>query len=204
MLEDLEAGTLPEGARDQLLALDARLEAWGSRLSLSGFKEPGERARRYFGEALAAARFMPSSGRALDVGSGGGSPALPLAIVRPGVSWLLAESRGRKAGFLLEVSESLGLTNVRVEARRVDELWPEETFDVVTTRGVALRGKLQGAVRRCVESGGAHLWFSSEAVLRASEEPPGWSFDGPFRLRAEGAEGAEASGWLLVCRRATP
>lgn len=198
MLDELGEADFPEGARGRLLGLDAQLEAWGSRLSLSGFKDEGERARRYFGEALAAARFVPERGRALDVGSGGGSPALPLAIVRPGVSWLLAESRGRKAGFLVAVAEELGLENVRVEARRVDEGWPPGSFDIVTTRGVALAGSLLARVRSLVAPGGRHLWFSSEVRLREAPREKGWAFGGPYPL---GGRSTEPHGWLLVCGR---
>ena len=65
----------------------------------------------------------PAQGQALDLGSGGGLPALPLALARPDWFWDLAEATGKKAAFLREVQAALNLTRVQVFS---DYLKPEQ------------------------------------------------------------------------------
>jgi 16S rRNA (guanine527-N7)-methyltransferase len=78
--------------------------------------------------------------RLVDVGSGGGLPAIPLAIALPDISFTLLEATGKKARFLTEVSQELGLTNVRVIEDRAENLGrgPDRArFDAVTARAVS-------------------------------------------------------------------
>lgn len=77
---------------------------------------------------------------AVDVGSGGGLPALPLAIARPDISWTLVESTVKKARFLDAVAKKLGLANVAVVETRAETLAHgplRERFDLATSRAVA-------------------------------------------------------------------
>src|SRR6185312_5103916 len=78
---------------------------------------------RLFIEPLAAARVIDDSWTPwVDVGSGGGSPAIPLKLVRPALNLTLVESKARKAAFLREVVRELGLTGASVETSRFEEL----------------------------------------------------------------------------------
>jgi len=76
----------------------------------------------------------------LDVGSGGGLPAIPLAIASPEIRFTLLEATGKKARFLVRVAEELGLGNVTVVASRAEEAGRatgyRERFDAVTSRAV--------------------------------------------------------------------
>jgi 16S rRNA (guanine527-N7)-methyltransferase len=76
----------------------------------------------------------------LDLGSGGGLPAIPLAIARRGANetFVLVEPNARKSSFLRAVARDLGLP-VRVETRRAEEIDPEEvpSIDVITSRALA-------------------------------------------------------------------
>ncbi len=105
----------------KLEALDRILSRWSPKLDLIGFKTRPERILRYFAEPLAASRWLPVSGSALDIGSGGGSPGLPFAIVRPGLAWTFLEPRLRRRLFLEEAVRELGLENVRVDAERFEK-----------------------------------------------------------------------------------
>ena len=71
-----------------------------------------------------------------DLGSGGGYPGIPLALLLPHVRVLLVESIQKKAAFLTEVVAALGLANVEVHARRGEELLAERPVDVVVVRAV--------------------------------------------------------------------
>lgn len=77
--------------------------------------------------------------RAIDVGSGGGLPAIPLAIARPDIGFTLLEATGKKARFLEAVSRKLGLRNVAVLNDRAEKAARgplREQFDVSTSRAV--------------------------------------------------------------------
>jgi 16S rRNA (guanine527-N7)-methyltransferase len=87
--------------------------------------------------------------RFLDLGSGGGLPAIPMAIARlgdPGASFVLAEPNGRKASCLRVVARSLELP-VTVEGRRAEEIDSRETFDLITSRALAPLPQLLGLAR---------------------------------------------------------
>jgi 16S rRNA (guanine527-N7)-methyltransferase len=141
-LPDL-AGLLPDGALDLLeryveLLLDAN-----AHINLTRIVEPGEVARQHLLDALAAMPLIDELNPtiAFDLGSGGGVPALPLAIARPGIEWLLVDSVGRKATVLEEFVAALGLREVRVVAERAETLGRDprhrERADLVTARACA-------------------------------------------------------------------
>lgn len=190
---------LPETALEKLEALDALLSRWGKAVDLVGFKSRDERDRRYFAEALAALPWLPDEGRALDIGSGGGSPALPLAVARRTLVWTLVEGNERKAVFLDEAVRALALDNASVVRARYESVSPETPIDVVTLRGVAVTEGVLEKIACELRPGGRLLWFSSEARLseareRFIPEPQGGAWaacEGPTPLIPEG-------GFLLV------
>ena len=179
------SGLLPE-IYSSLATLDRLLLHWSAKLDLIGFKTERERIRRYFAEPLAASRWLPRGGRALDIGSGGGSPGLPFAIVRPELSWTFLEPRLRRRLFLEEAVRELRLQNVLVsEERFAPTLRPATGRDLaaVSSRGVRLTRPDLDTVRKALSVGGRFLWLSGEDRLRDAEEWlgawPGFSVDGP-------------------------
>ncbi len=98
---------------------------------------------RQFLISIAAISAIPERDRKwwLDIGSGGGFPAIPIAIFRPNIQFVLAESIAKKAYFLERTVEELGLDNVRVINQRVDpgnhDLHPEAgRFDWLSIKAV--------------------------------------------------------------------
>ncbi|MBL8765981.1 MAG: 16S rRNA (guanine(527)-N(7))-methyltransferase RsmG [Planctomycetes bacterium] len=91
---------------------------------------------------------LPAKSRVVDIGSGGGVPALPLAIERRDLEFTLIDATGKKARYLEETAGALGLANVRVLNGRSEDFAHErrlrESFDAVTARAV-------GEVRELVE-----------------------------------------------------
>ena len=176
---------LPE-IYSSLGTLDRLLLHWSAKLDLIGFKTERERIRRYFAEPLAASMWLPRGGRALDIGSGGGSPGLPFAIVRPELSWTFLEPRLRRRLFLEEAVRELRLENVLVsEERFASTLRPATGRDLaaISSRGVRLTRPDLDAVRKALSIGGRFLWLSGEDRLRDAEEwlgaRPGFSVEGP-------------------------
>jgi 16S rRNA (guanine527-N7)-methyltransferase len=86
----------------------------------------------------------PAQARALDMGSGGGLPALPLALARPAWTWDLAEATGKKAVFLREVQAALDLPRVQIisEYLKPGSKDHGQPYDLVTARGLAALGRL--------------------------------------------------------------
>ena len=187
---------LPETALESLEALDTLLTRWGKAVDLVGFKTPEERGRRYFAEALAALPWLPDESRALDIGSGGGSPALPLAVARSALEWTLVEANERKAVFLDEAVRALKLGHVTVVQTRYEDLKPDASLDVVTVRGVALEDETLEKIGVELAPSGRLLWFSSEARLKEARVglERSWArCTGPIPLVRDG-------GLLLVAR----
>jgi 16S rRNA (guanine527-N7)-methyltransferase len=134
---------LPDDALDRLDRYVALLLDANERLNLTRITDPEEVARLHLLDALAALPLLDALAphRAVDLGSGGGVPATPLAVASPGLKWTLVESVGKKAGALRSFASELGLANVEVVAERAEILGhrPElrERFDLVTARACA-------------------------------------------------------------------
>ena len=137
------AGRLGADALDRLeryveLLLDAN-----ARLNLTRIVAPVEVARQHLLDALAALPILDALAprAAVDLGSGGGVPAIPLAIAAPGIRWTLVESVGRKARALEGFVSELGLPDVRVVADRAETLGREPAYreraELVTARACA-------------------------------------------------------------------
>ena len=111
-----------------LHAYHCLLQRWGTRLRLTGSTDPVELVRRHLGDALALDALLelhaPPAARCIDVGSGGGLPALPLLSLRarpPGWQLLLVEANQRKAAFLRTALHELGFASLtEVVAQRLE------------------------------------------------------------------------------------
>lgn len=118
------------------------LEA-NERLNLTRVVAPVEVARLHLLDALTALPLLDAAGavRVIDLGSGGGVPAIPLALARPEVAWVLVDSVRKKAAMLESFVEGLELRNVGVVAERAEVLGRDashrERYDLVTARACA-------------------------------------------------------------------
>jgi 16S rRNA (guanine527-N7)-methyltransferase len=89
---------------DRLLDYLDLLWKWNRKINLTAITEPAAAIDRLLLEPVAAARHLPRGGSLADLGSGGGSPALPLALAMGASKLLMVESRSRKAAFLREAA----------------------------------------------------------------------------------------------------
>jgi 16S rRNA (guanine527-N7)-methyltransferase len=166
------------------------LEFWNEKVNLTAFSlkdAPDEAIDRLLIEPLAAARRLhgsrgqghahgPQLGprpRMLDIGSGGGSPAIPLKLAIPSLNLVMVESKTRKSAFLREAIRHLNLADSLVETVRAEDLLtrPElhESQDLVTIRAVRIEQKLLTRIQAFLRLGGRILLFRSSA---GSETPP--------------------------------
>lgn len=111
----------------------------------------------HIADSLTILPFLPSEPRRLaDVGSGGGLPGIPIAIVRPDVRVTLIDATQKKAAFLEQTARELDLPNIRVIADRSENLRGHQ-WDVVTARALAAMDKLVGWCLPLVRPGGTLL-----------------------------------------------
>lgn len=121
----------------------ARILCRYDKANVIGTRDYDEIVRRHILDSLSCMLFGPlrGAGKIADVGSGGGLPGIPLALVLPGAEVTLFESVGKKVAFLRYAVEELGLTNVRFFEGRVEAAAREreyrESYDVCTARAVS-------------------------------------------------------------------
>jgi len=108
---------------------------WNQKISLSSITSPLEAARQHYFEPMFAAGFIdPVITTAADIGSGGGFPGIPVALLRPELSVTLIESDRRKAAFLSEARRTLGLSNLSISDDRFENL--NVNYDLVMVRAI--------------------------------------------------------------------
>ncbi len=175
--------TLTPAAADGLERYFQLLTKWNEKINLTAFRlqcgGSDESIDRLLIEPLMAASHIPPSARlAVDVGSGGGSPAIPLKLMAPALQIRLVESKTRKAVFLREAVRELRLQNVEVEASRFEELLarPElhEGIDIVTVRAVRIEPRTLVSLQAFLKPGGQMLLFrgTGGADLANTITPP--------------------------------
>lgn len=159
---------LTEETFQRLSSLDRNLTVWNAAVGLSGFRTREQRWSRYFAEALCLLRFLPIEGAGADIGSGGGSPGLPLAMARRTLSIRLVESRRRKTVFLEQMLYEHRVENACVVRGRYEDVdWPSP-LDFVTSRGVKMTAELLTKALGDLATGGRLLVVGGGSRLGAT------------------------------------
>lgn len=185
LLHQLEQSAVPapdDAALDQLEAYFDLLVRWNNKINLTALNLDAltdDAIDRLFTEPLAAARYFPARASGwFDLGSGGGSPAIPLQVVVGASSLTMVESKERKAAFLREVVRTLELA-ATVENARFEDLAREPQWqaasDAVTVRAVRPDASMFGAAAALLRPSGRLLIFQGSPQTLTSV--------GKFRLR---------------------
>jgi 16S rRNA (guanine527-N7)-methyltransferase len=178
------------------------LTRWNDRINLTAlplreFANPT--IDRLLIEPLAAARFVPDRPlQWFDLGSGGGSPAIPLKLARPAARLAMVESKARKAAFLREAIRTLELGSAEVANARFEAVAerPElqGSADLITVRAVKVDDSLIQVAATLLGKAGQLLVFTSESVAGCAAKPP-------FSIAEAAPLSASPSSELLVLRR---
>jgi len=146
------------------------LARWNAKINLTALplQNPTEKTfDRLLIEPLIAARYVADSARIwLDIGSGGGSPAIPLKIAHSQAILTMVEAKGRKAAFLQEAVRILELSGASVENARFQDsaaAQEPESVDLVTVRAVRPDSSIFSAIRHVMRPQGQVLLFHSAA-----------------------------------------
>ncbi len=153
----------------------ALLLAWNKKINLTTIVVPQQIVEKHFLDSLSIFTELPSGCTTIiDIGSGGGFPGLPIAIVRPDIQVTLVEATEKKASFLRTVISTLALHNVTVHTGRAETIahLPDmrEHFDVAVARAVAQLATLAELTIPFVRLGGvviAQKSLGSESVESA-------------------------------------
>lgn len=172
--------TLSWEVATRLAAYIGLLTKWNTRLNLTALElEPmaDVSVDRLLVEPLVAAQFLRPVDRLLvDIGSGGGSPAIPLKLAAPAVRMVLVESKTRKSAFLREAVRQLELSDVEVETGRLESLAAQgrlrDSADVATLRAVRADTALWKSVAGILRPGGRVFWFGAVKSSGSSIVPP--------------------------------
>ena len=158
------------------------LTAWNSKMNLTGLDlaEQGPAALdRLLIEPLVAAKHVTQSvTRMIDIGSGGGSPAIPLALALSSPHLMLVEAKTRKSVFLREALRVLEMTDAEVVASRFEELLSRpalhEAHELLTLRAVRVESSVLMNLQAFVRPGGELFLFraASGAEAPGSLMPP--------------------------------
>ncbi len=132
--------------------------------------QPEELVRRHLFDALLGLPLLPAPRPGglllLDIGSGGGLPAVPLLIVRGDLRATLVESTVKKSGFLVSACRELSLTAEVVNARfpSAFPMQPSARFDLLTSRAVPCAGRLVRAARPLFSAGARALLWTTDRL----------------------------------------
>jgi len=159
---------LPDDLTTGLVTYYELLARWNQKINLTALDDPDAAIDRLLLEPVMAVRhFPPNPIRLMDIGSGGGSPAIPMILAIKDSTLTMVEVKARKSAFLREAIRTLGLKNSMVETSRYEELLarPElhEAFDLLSLRAVRTEARTLATLQAFVRPGGWMFLFRGPA-----------------------------------------
>ena len=156
---------LTQQQQAQFIALEALYQDWNLKINVVSRKDIEELYLRHVLHSLAIAKFISFNpgAQVLDVGTGGGFPGIPLAILFPETQFTLVDAIGKKIKVVQEVVYGLGLENVRAIHQRVEE--DNNQYDFVVSRAVAamptfmrwIKGRIKKVSEHPIKNGVLYL-----------------------------------------------
>jgi len=177
------------GMLEPLEAYFRLLAHWNAKINLTSLPlEPptDEAFDRLLVEPLAASKHVPADASCVwvDMGSGGGSPAIPLKIARPALKLTMIESKERKGAFLREIVRVLDLADALVETGRFEAFAAAAenaaSADLMTARAVRIDAEFFQTAARILKNGGQLFLF--RPAHSPSPDPSGWKRINTFPL----------------------
>lgn len=160
---------LSQRQREQFAAMVPLYEDWNSKINLISRKDMDNFVEHHVLHSLAIAKVQPfkSMAEVLDVGTGGGFPGIPLAIMFPDARFYLIDSIGKKIKVVQDVIEKLDLKNCRAEQIRAEQV--EGDFDFIVSRAVTALPEFVGWVRGKVSKTNYHKLRNGILYLKGGD-----------------------------------
>jgi 16S rRNA (guanine527-N7)-methyltransferase len=155
--------------KEQISRLLPLYKEWNSKINVISRKDIDNLYLNHVLHSLGIAKiisFKPGTS-VLDVGTGGGFPGIPLAILFPETQFHLVDSIGKKITVVKNVAESLRLKNVRAEQIRAEQVAGE--YDFIVSRAVTRLKEFYGWIHRKVKKGSRHSLFNGILYLKGGD-----------------------------------
>ncbi len=161
---------LTESQKQQFEQLMPLYVEWNEKINVISRKDMDNLYVHHVLHSLAIARVVAFKDDAdiLDLGTGGGFPGIPLAILYPSVNFVLVDGTAKKIRVVQEVSDALGLKNVTALAIRVEDL-KDKKFDFVVTRAVTLLDQLMRWSQRLIKKNHIHALPNGILALKGGD-----------------------------------
>jgi len=153
---------LDSDQQQKLLDYVALMHKWNKVYNLTSVRDPAQMLSRHIIDSLSVLPYLDAPSL-LDVGTGGGLPGVPAAIVRPDCAVTLLDSNSKKTRFLQQVKAELGLSNVTVVHGRVEQVSLSK-FAIITARAFA-------SINDIIELAGQHCEQNGQLVLMKGVYP---------------------------------
>ncbi|GGC09242.1 16S rRNA (guanine(527)-N(7))-methyltransferase RsmG [Pseudoduganella buxea] len=180
---------LTQAQQDQLLDYLALLHKWNNVYNLTSVRDPMQMITLHLLDSLAAVPAFVGATNVLDVGAGGGLPGIVLAIARPDMKVSMIDTVHKKTAFLTQVKVELGLANVTVYTKKVQDLQVKQPFDVITSRAFADLSDFIEWSQHLLAEDGRFIALKGTAPQDERERLPGdWKVQDLQPLRVPGLE----------------
>src|SRR5688572_27747429 len=160
---------LTENQKDQFTKLYSLYADWNEKINVISRKDIDNLYVNHVLHSLGIAKVMPFKKGAdvLDVGTGGGFPGIPLAIMFPETNFHLVDSIGKKITVVREVAAGLNLENVRAEQIRAEQIKGE--YDFIVSRAVTRLKEFYQWIHRKVKKDSSHQLFNGILYLKGGD-----------------------------------
>lgn len=161
--------TLTKSQKKQFAALGGLYAEWNEKINVISRKDIEHLYTRHVLHSLGIAKVQPFQAGAsvLDVGTGGGFPGIPLAILFPDTQFLLVDSIGKKITVVKNIAQALGLDNVNAQHGRAEKV--KGKFDFVVSRAVTRMGPFYQWVRDKIKSESQHPLHNGILYLKGGD-----------------------------------
>ena len=182
----------------RLLAFRELLEKWNRAYNLTSVRDPAQMISRHLLDSLSIVPWITAP-RLLDVGSGGGLPVIPLAIIMPDRQFVALDSNQKKTRFLTQCKLELGLENLEVVRARAEDLPPTESFEQISSRAfAAVANMIEWCGRLLTPTGEFLAMKGPDWASELGDMPANWQLESDQPLQVPGCEGERH---LLIIRR---